>query len=259
MSTVPAQLPEDVEQYLTEHKVPQLMEHMYRELLLALPEDPLSYLVKVLDSPIAPKIVIAGPPAGGKGTQCELIAKKYGVVHISTGDLLREEVKKGSVLGKQAESYMTSGALVPDALIIALVKDRLAQPDVTQKGWLLDGFPRTRPQALALQLAGIIPVAFIILDVPDAVVKERIEGRRTDPATGKVYHMVYNPPPAGVAVEQRADDTATAIEARLKVFHRNMIDVAECYTSVTVHIDGNRNKDDVFAEIAEQLDCRLQL
>ena len=258
MSTVQSQLPDETEQYLAEKKVPQLMEHMYRELILAMPQDPLEHLMKVLDNPMAPKVIISGPPAGGKGTQCELIAQKYGVVHISTGDLLREEVKKGTALGKQAHTFMSSGALVPDALINQMVKERLSKEDVQKQGWLLDGFPRTRSQALSLQLSGIIPQVFLVLDVPDEIVKGRIGGRRVDPDTGKTYHIDTNPPPEGVNVIIRSDDTAEAIENRLKLYHRNTNEVLQCYQSITVHIDGNRSKDEVFGEIQQQLDCRLQ-
>lgn len=243
--------------YLETKKVERLMEYLYHELLLALPADPLAHLSKLLETPETPKIIIAGPPAGGKGTQCEMIAKKYGVVHISTGDLLRDETRKGTPLGKQAQTYMSQGALVPDSLITQLVAARLKQDDVQSRGWLLDGFPRTRTQALNLQQMGIIPSVVIVLEVPDEVVASRIEGRRTDPKTGAVYHMKFNPPPPGVAVEQRADDTADAIKVRLGLFHRNTTEVLECYSTIAVHINGDRDKNDVFSEIAEQIEARV--
>lgn len=117
----------------------------------------------------AVRIVIGGAPASGKGTQCELILEKYGVVHISTGDLLRAEVEARTQRGQQAQQFMERGSLVPDEILIAMVKERLEQPDCRRRGWLLDGFPRTRAQALALQEAGILPDVFVLVDVPDDV------------------------------------------------------------------------------------------
>ena len=163
-----------------------------------------------------PKIIIAGAPGGGKGercpfpslysafncafagTQCEFIAKTYGVVHISTGDILREQVKAGTALGKEAKEYMSKGALVPDSVVIGMVKAKLSEPEVKAKGWLLDGFPRTAAQAKAMADIGIKADAFLQLEVPDSVLVERICLRRTDPVTGKIYHLKFNPPPADV-------------------------------------------------------------
>jgi adenylate kinase len=116
----------------------------------------------------------SGAPASGKGTQCELIVAKYGLVHISTGDLLREAVKSGSELGKQAGELMEAGKLVPDDLIIGIVKDRLSKSDCAEKGWLLDGFPRTEAQASALAQMGIVADHFIYLNVPDELLVERV-------------------------------------------------------------------------------------
>ena len=251
------QLSDESLQYLQDKKVPTLMESLLHDMLLALPSDPLAYLQELLESKPRPKIVIAGPPAGGKGTQCEMIAKKYGVVHISTGDILREHTKAGTALGKKASEFMTKGQLVPDSLIIEIVKERLSQDDVRQQGWLLDGFPRTRAQAMSLQVSGVIPNVFLVLDVPDEIVVSRISGRRTDPKTGQVYHIVSNPPPAGLAVEQRADDTEHAIKTRLELFHRNTTDVLACYETLAVHVDGNRDKALIFREIEEQIDARF--
>ena len=138
------------------------------------------------------KIIIAGAPASGKGTQCEVIKADYNVVHLSTGDILRAAVKAGSELGAEAKSYMDSGNLVPDELITGVVCDRLSQPDCEYQGWLLDGFPRTSAQAEALSRAGYDPDAFILLDVPQQCLVERVTGRRTDPETGKIYHTTVS-------------------------------------------------------------------
>jgi adenylate kinase len=248
---------DETQRYLEEKQVDALMESLFHDLLIALPKKPLDYLYDILDRPPTPKIIISGPPAGGKGTQCEMIAKKYGVVHISTGDILRDHTQRGTEFGKRAESFMVKGMLVPDALITQLVRDRLSQSDVLQRGWLLDGFPRTRSQAISLQTAGIIPNVFIVLDVPDTVVMQRISGRRTDPQTGVVYHVDFNPPPSGIHVVHRSDDTPEAIAVRLKMYHRNLQEVLACYETGLVQIDGNRQKEDIFAEIEQQIDKRV--
>lgn len=252
-------LTEDAVAYLQEHKVEVLFESLLHDLLMTLPPRPLDFLASLLEKPPTPKIIISGPPAGGKGTQCEKIVQKFGVVHISTGDILRDHTHRGTEQGRRAADYMSKGMLVPDELITELVRDRLSQPDVQQKGWLLDGFPRTRSQAISLQTAGIIPHALVLLDVPDEVVVGRIAGRRTDPKSGAVYHLTANPPPPGLHVIQRADDTEEAIKVRLRLFHGNTHEVLACYPSLAVRVDGNRDKNLVAQEIMEQLEHRIVL
>ena len=262
MAATTANLPEDVVQYLRDKSVPDLLEYLLQELVAAKPASPKDFLRDLLAKPITPKILISGPPAGGKGTQCEFIVEKFGVVHISTGDLLRAEVKCGSPEGQQAEEFMKTGGLVPDSLIIQMVKNRLAQDDVKQKGWLLDGFPRTKAQAQALQDSGVVPQVMVLLDVPDEVLIERIEGRRNDPLTGKVYHLKFNPPPATDAellkrLEQRKDDTRDAMVTRLSTYHRNVSDVLDFYTHVLHRVDGNRDKALVSKDVIGGVDARL--
>ncbi len=137
---------------------------------------------------ISKRLVIAGAPASGKGTQCELIVKEYGVVHLSVGDILRDQIKLATPLGLKAKGFMDAGALVPDELIIGLIVDRLGYDDVLTKGFLLDGFPRTAAQAKALLIdAGVKVDAFLYIDVPDSILLERVLGRRIDPKTGNSY------------------------------------------------------------------------
>jgi adenylate kinase len=206
---------------------------------------------KPKERPSTRKIMIAGPPASGKGTQCEKIVEEFSVVHISTGDELRYQVKQNTPLGLQAQRYMDNGALVPDELMVAIVKERMAYMDVQERGWLLDGFPRTAAQAMALKEAEVEPDAFILLDVPDALLVERCVGRRTDPVTGKIYHMTSNPPPANIIsrLTQRSDDTAEAMGKRIKMYHDNVGSILVFYNSVGRKISGTRSKQDIFSEV----------
>jgi len=192
-----------------------------------------------------PRIIIAGPPAGGKGTQCEMIKAKFGLVHLSTGDILRENVKASTPLGVQAKSFMEAGALVPDELITKVVCDRLAASDCVEKGWLLDGFPRTKAQADALTAAGFVPDCFVLLDVPESILVERVTGRRTDPVTGKIYHLKFNPPEneeVATRLVQRSDDTAEKIIVRVKEFNSHVDSIRNTYLDRTIRIDGSLNK-----------------
>lgn len=192
--------------------------------------------------PIAPKIIIAGAPAAGKGTQCEIIKKELGVIHLSTGDMLRAAVKDGTELGVKAKEFMDAGQLVPDDLIINVVVERLQQPDCQSKGWLLDGFPRTRAQADAIAALGIVADSFILLDVPQEVLVERVTGRRTDPETGKIYHMKFSPPTDPEITSrlvQRSDDTEEKIVVRYQEFCSHVDSVRECYRDITLWVDGS--------------------
>jgi adenylate kinase len=207
-----------------------------------------------------PRLIIAGAPASGKGTQCEIIKEKYGVVHLSTGDMLRAAVAAGTEVGKQAKDFMDSGKLVPDEVIIGVVKDRLDESDCVESGWLLDGFPRTPAQAEALADAGVSADCFIFLNVPDDVLVERVVGRRTDPETGKIYHMTFSPPEDEeilARLEQRSDDTEEKVKVRLEQFHANVDAVKGSYTDIAVEVDGTKKPDEVSATIVEAIDSVL--
>ncbi|KAL3662330.1 hypothetical protein V7S43_012657 [Phytophthora oleae] len=196
-----------------------------------------------------PRLVITGAPASGKGTQCELLVRALHVVHLSTGDILRQAIRDGTSLGKQAQGFMDDGKLVPDELIVGVVLERLAQPDCKARGWLLDGFPRTETQAKALLAATIIPDCVLALDVPDDEVVKRIAGRRLDPETGKTYHVDFNPPPAEVAdrVIQRSDDTEETVRTRLEQFHAHSKAVITALGGVCelIQADGTKPVDQV--------------
>ena len=201
------------------------------------------------------QVIIAGAPASGKGTQCEMIVRELGLTHISAGDLLREQVSMGTENGKIAKEYMDRGDLVPDGVVIDMVKSRLAQDDAQANGWLLDGYPRSGSQASALEEAGIRPKLFIVLEVPDEELIKRVVGRRLDPETGKIYHVVFNPPPKDIEARltTRSDDTEEKAKNRLATHERNVNAVVDNYKDIICYIDGNRDKMEVFQDIRGQL------
>lgn len=171
------------------------------------------------------RIILLGAPGAGKGTQAQFLTKKYNIPQISTGDMLRAAIKAGTDMGKMAKAAMDSGQLVTDEIIIGLVKDRIAEDDC-QNGYLLDGFPRTLPQADAVTTAGIEIDAVIEIDVPDSEIVTRMAGRRAHLASGRTYHLVYNPPKiegkddaTGEDLVQRDDDKESVVFDRLKVYH----------------------------------------
>ncbi len=171
------------------------------------------------------RIILLGAPGAGKGTQAQFLTKKYNIPQISTGDMLRAAIKAGTEMGKMAKSAMDAGQLVTDEIIIGLVKDRIAEDDC-KNGYLLDGFPRTLPQADAVTNAGIVIDAVIEIDVPDEEIVKRMSGRRAHLASGRTYHLIYNPPAVegkdnetGEDLVQRDDDKETVVLDRLKVYH----------------------------------------
>lgn len=170
------------------------------------------------------RLILLGAPGAGKGTQATFICEKYGIPQISTGDMLRAAVKAASPMGLEAKKVMDAGALVNDDIIIGLVKERTAQPDCTN-GFLLDGFPRTIPQADALKAAGVKLDYVLEFDVPFDAIIERMSGRRSHPASGRTYHVKYNPPKApdvdditGEPLIQRDDDKEDTVKKRLEVY-----------------------------------------
>ncbi|HEY3537091.1 MAG TPA: adenylate kinase [Trinickia sp.] len=170
------------------------------------------------------RLILLGAPGAGKGTQANFIKEKFGIPQISTGDMLRAAVKAGSPLGVEAKRFMDAGELVPDALIIDLVKERLREPDCA-KGYLFDGFPRTLPQAEAMKQAGVAIDYVLEIDVPFDEIIVRMSGRRTHPGSGRTYHVKFNPPKVeglddvtGEALIQREDDKEETVKRRLDVY-----------------------------------------
>src|SRR6187402_2842288 len=170
------------------------------------------------------RLILLGPPGAGKGTQANFIREKFGIPQISTGDMLRAAVKAGTPLGVAAKKVMDSGALVGDDIIIGLVRERVTQPDCA-KGFLFDGFPRTIPQADALKAAGVKLDHVLEIDVPFEAIVERMSGRRSHPASGRTYHVKFNPPKqegkddvTGEPLIQRDDDKEETVKKRLDVY-----------------------------------------
>ncbi|WP_248619517.1 adenylate kinase [Legionella shakespearei] len=215
-------------------------------------------------------IMLIGAPGAGKGTQAERLTQKYHIPQISTGDLLRAELAKGSPLGLSAKKTMEAGGLLSDDLIFALVRERLNQPDCAH-GFILDGFPRTLAQAKMLQEAHIAIDHIIDLNIDDQEIIKRMSGRRIHPASGRVYHIVYNPPKVagkddltGQPLVQRKDDEEQTVKKRLAIYHQQTEPLISYYKNESARnpgsapqlhtISGTGNADEVFKKIVSALD-----
>lgn len=206
------------------------------------------------------RMILIGPPGAGKGTQAQRLVHSFGIPHISSGDMLREAVTAGTQLGKTAAAFMKDGLLVPDEVVIGMVIERIGREDCA-RGFMLDGFPRTRPQAEALDLAltrsGVALDAVVLLEVADALILERVIGRRSDPETGNIYHLKFNPPPpeAEGRLVHRGDDTEAACTARLEKYHRETTPIVPFYESkgLLKRVDGVGSPDEVLLRITAAL------
>jgi len=183
------------------------------------------------------RLILLGAPGAGKGTQAAFICQRYGIPQVSTGDMLRAAVKAGTPLGLEAKKVMDAGGLVSDDIIIGLVKERIAQADCAQ-GFLFDGFPRTIPQAEAMKLAGVPLDVVLEIDVPDSAIIERMSGRRVHVASGRTYHVVFNPPKVagqddvtGEPLIQRDDDQEATVRKRLEVYQSQTRPLVDYYSA----------------------------
>jgi len=219
------------------------------------------------------RLILLGGPGAGKGTQANFIKDKYRIPQISTGDMLRAAIKDGTELGKKAKGYMDSGGLVPDEVIIGLVKERIKKADC-QKGFLFDGFPRTIPQADAMKDAGVALDAVVDINVPDTEIIKRMSGRRVHLASGRTYHITFNPPKeegkddvTGEALIQRDDDHEDTVRNRLDVYHsqteplvdyyKNWESSGESAAPIYIRIEGVGKVEEIRDQIYSVLD-RLQ-
>ncbi|MFH6907692.1 adenylate kinase [Vibrio fluvialis] len=212
------------------------------------------------------RIILLGAPGAGKGTQAQFIMEKYGIPQISTGDMLRAAIKAGTELGKQAKAVIDAGQLVSDEIILGLIKERIAEEDCKQ-GFLLDGFPRTIPQADGLKEMDVNVDYVIEFDVADDVIVERMAGRRAHLASGRTYHVVYNPPKVegkddvtGEDLVVRDDDKEETVRARLDVYHTQTAPLIEYYgkeaaagNTTYLKFDGTKQVAEVSADIEKAL------
>lgn len=213
------------------------------------------------------KFILLGAPGAGKGTQAQFLTKQFDIPQISTGDMLRAAIKAGTPMGKMAKEFMDAGKLVTDEIIIGLVKDRIAELDC-KNGFLLDGFPRTVPQADALSEAGVAIDAVVEIAVPDTEIVNRMSGRRSHLASGRTYHVVYNPPKVegkddetGEDLVQRDDDKPDVVLGRLEVYHKQTAPLIDYYQAVAakdatvkyLKVDGTQKIDQVEAAILDGL------
>lgn len=212
------------------------------------------------------RIILLGAPGAGKGTQAQFLMKTFGIPQISTGDMLRAAIKAGTELGQQAKAVMDAGKLVSDDIMIGLVKERIAQPDC-QNGFLLDGFPRTIPQADAMQEAGIDVDVVLEFAVPDDVIVDRMSGRRVHPGSGRVYHVQHNPPKqdgkddvTGEDLIIRDDDKEETVRKRLAIYHEQTEPLVAYYRTLAEQgktafhkVDGTRNVETISKELGELL------
>ena len=220
------------------------------------------------------RLILIGGPGAGKGTQANFVKDKFQIPQISTGDMLRAALKAGTELGKKAKGYMDSGALVPDDVIIGLVKERIKEADC-EKGFLFDGFPRTIPQADAMKDAGVAIDAVVDIDVPDEEIIKRMSGRRVHLASGRTYHIIFNPPKeegkddvTGEALIQRDDDQEETVRNRLDVYHAQTEPLIDYYKSwessgesaapIYIRIEGVGKVEEIRDQIYSALD-QLQI
>ncbi len=206
------------------------------------------------------RMILVGPPGAGKGTQAARLIDTYRIPHISSGDMLRAAVKEGTPLGIEADTFMKAGKLVPDDVVIGMILERVAKPDCAA-GFMLDGFPRTAPQAEALDAAmrraHVELDAVVLIEVPDALLEERAIGRRTDPDTGTIYHLKYNPPPAELVsrLVHRKDDTIEAVQTRVAKYHSETTPIIPFYLAqgILKRVDGVGDPDVITQRITAVL------
>ncbi|MBE6563446.1 MAG: adenylate kinase [Ruminococcaceae bacterium] len=200
------------------------------------------------------KLILLGAPGAGKGTQAEIISKDYGIPAISTGAIIREAVKNGTEMGLAAKEYIDSGALVPDSVVIGIIKERLAMPDC-KGGFILDGFPRTVPQAAALDEMGVEITDVISIEVADERILERMGGRRVCKACGATYHVVFNPSPngdkcaCGEELTIRSDDKPEVVKSRLDTYHEQTEPLKDFYNAkgILKIVEGQEKLEDTTA------------
>ena len=207
------------------------------------------------------KLILLGAPGAGKGTQAEIISEKYNIPAISTGAIIREAIQSGTEMGKNAKSYIDAGALVPDEVVIGIIRDRLAEKDC-ENGFILDGFPRTVPQAEALEAMGVEITEVLSIEVPDEKILTRMAGRRVCPKCGATFHTEFKPSPAGEncpcgeKLTRRSDDDPEVVAARLETYHAVTEPIKEFYAGkgMLKIVEGQDKLEDTTALVAAALE-----
>ena len=250
----PLLIPPEFSNYAEKHEIFQTIEHLIKQLVIHQPDDPLQYLVNLLgkDEKV-PQMVIQGPPASGKKTMSKNVAGALGCLRINLEYLLLD---LDSPEAKQAKTYFDANKEVPTDLWISMLHERLRRSDCLKQGWVLEGFPSNRAQALALQVAGIIPKHFVLLDAPDAVLIERAIGKRIDPQTGDIYHATFDPASDVDVAMRLVPDTNSSepvMVKRLEQYHRDIDGALSCYTKIVRKINADQPKADVFAQVQSYL------
>ncbi|KAG8341222.1 AAA domain [Trypanosoma vivax] len=248
--------------YLKKNNIPQLMEHILQCLSTDMPKSPVRYIGELMKRPVPPRIILIGAPGSGKATQCKVIAQKYNVVHICANELLQDAIDNGSEEGQIAAEHMENEEPVPASIIGQIVVRRMEQDDVREKGWLLSGFPTSHLQAATLELHGIAPHAFIVLDLPDDVVFQRVEHRRRDPVTGAVYHLLFNPPPPDNMelrgrLVQRSDEEHAEVSSRLHSYRMIVDELMERYVGISHVVDANQSIVNVSKGVLDAVESSL--
>ncbi|XP_075434869.1 adenylate kinase 8 isoform X2 [Ascaphus truei] len=250
-TTKPLRIPPEMSVYAEENKVFDILQKMVGNLLVDRPEDPIQYLIDHLrnDNDEIPRIFLLGPPASGKHTMAKLVCKHLNATHLTPEDLLSND---GPLLAKEALSYRDKGQEIPNGLWAKLIQERLLKVDCKKRGWVLEGFPQTREQALMLQMTGTAPDHVVVLDAPDTVLIERNMGKRMDCSTGEVYHTTFDWPddpevqinlvePEGISEEETGQ--------RLLEYHRNIPGILRTFTKICKKINADQPCMDVFSQV----------
>lgn len=256
MST--GELSEEAVAYLEEKHIKSLLEELFHDVLVHLPDNPLEFLLKALEGKTSLRLMIVGPFGSGKRTQSRRIAEKYGAVVVYADDVFREEMAKDTEEGKEIARCLKERATLPNDLAAELIIRRLRMEDAVRNGWILVGFPQTRSQALHLQTAGISPVLLVMLHVSTEVAVQRCVERHEDPTVERTHRREEESSPRGVQEAPLGEDdmSLAAVVRRWKYFDARRDEITECYEPFFVSIEGDRPVDVVFDDICEQIDSR---
>eukprot|EP00796_Vickermania_ingenoplastis_P007097 gene7097-5031_t len=239
------QISEEALQYFEDKRIKALLEEAMHNLLLNLPDDPLAFLQKSFSTPTPLRIILAGGPGSGRGTQSRLLAEKYNLLAINARELLIREFEEGSEVGHRIESYLRKAAIVPDEIYVELIMREVHKAEENYKGWVLDGFPQTRAHAIYLQNAGISPQKFFYLSIPEEVAAKRCLGRRVKSTKAEKNSLIS---------ALSLDDSPEGVSARLKHFLARKDELLDCYQPFFVRVPGAGSIEEVNKEICEQID-----